>query len=232
MRIKTFFLLATLAVGAVCLVLGCGGAAEPPPQTAPGAEEDVDLIGSLVGDVEVDPEDLKEEDGEGTYTGPTKLTLNVKVVNNENPEGSFSLTATTGQVVVENGQFGAMIELNQGLYTAEFRSPLVFGDYVYTKEIDVSGPEATLTEVFPVGQVTLHTYRGNNAKGRCQEVAFTVRSETLAQDLPGKGKTCVPLIVEAGTYEVLLDISKTKVQPVKMQINAESVTTAPVKLEK
>jgi hypothetical protein len=232
MRIKELSPVAVLTACSLLMVIGCGGAPEPAPQTPADQEEDVDLIGSIVGDVEVDPEDLEDDTPDADYTGPTKLTLNLKVVNNLNPEGSYKLTDTTGQVIIDAGKFGEEVELNQGLYSAEFTSPAVHGEFVYKKEIEVAGKESKLTETMPVGQVTLHTYKGKNPKARCQPVSFSVKSETLGKELPGKGKTCEPLIVEAGSYEVLLDISKKKVQPVKMQINAESVTTAPVKLEK
>jgi hypothetical protein len=62
-------------------------------------------------------------------------------------------------------------------------------------------------------------------------VTFSVKSETLGKELPGKGKTCQPVILQTGSYEILLDISKKKVQPVAAKVNAEQVATAPVKLE-
>jgi len=213
----------------------CGGSA-PPPQDQQGGSEDIDVIGSIVGDVEVDPADLEDEEDETgeIYTGPTKLTLHLKVVTETDPEGSYTLTSTTGAKVVENGQFGQEIEINQGIYTATFKTPLVFGSPVYETEIEVAGKKQELKEVFPAGQLTLHTYSGNNANGPCKAVTFSVHDVggTDPIEVPGKGKTCQPVILETGSYEILLDISKKKVQPVKAMVNAEQIARAPVKLEK
>ncbi|MCP4600995.1 MAG: hypothetical protein GY847_10800 [Proteobacteria bacterium] len=194
-------------------------------------EEDIDLIGSIVGEVEIEEIDT-EESGEAAYTGPTSLTVNLKVINKKNPKGSYRLLKADGTVVVEKGKLGEAIELNQEVYSVEFTSPLVFSNPTYTvNEVEVAGKEMTLDEVFPAGQITLHTYRGKQ-QNRCVPVAFTVKSETLEKDLPGKGKTCKPIILEAGTYEVLLNISKKKVQPVSMRVNSEQVSSAQIKLEK
>jgi hypothetical protein len=214
-------------------VAACGGST-PPPEDQKG-DEDVDVIGSIVGDVEVDPEDMEEMEDEGeVYTGPTKLTVNLKVVTELNPEGSFSLMDTTGTKVVENGVFGQEYEVNQGLYSAEFKTPAVFSEPVYTVEIEVAGKKQEVKEVFPAGQLTLHTYKGKNPKSACKTVTFSVQNVggDKPVDLPGKGKTCEPVILETGSYEILLDISKKKVQPVKAMVNAEQIGTAPVKLEK
>jgi hypothetical protein len=95
----------------------------------------------------------------------------------------------------------------------------------------VEGKEMTVDETFPAGQITLHTYRKNPSE-KCKAVSFSVKLVTEERDLPGKGKTCKPIILEAGSYEVLFDISKKKVQPVKMQINSGQVSTASIKLER
>lgn len=210
----------------------CGGSDATPQNQA---DEDVDLIGSIVGEVEVEEEDLEEAEDDGeVYTGPTKLTLHLKVVNETDPDGSYSLTDTTGTKVIENGKLGQEVEINQGLYTVEFKTPKVFGEPVYSTEIEVAGKKQEIKEVFPAGQLTLHTYKGKNQNGPCKAVTFSVQDVGGNEpvDVPGKGKTCEPVILESGSYEFLLDISKKKVQPVKAMVNAEQVSTAPVKLEK
>jgi hypothetical protein len=214
-------------------VAACGGSA-PPPQDQKGEDEDVDVIGSIVGDVEVDPADLEEEDDGEIYTGPTKVTVNLKVVTETNPEGTFTLMDTAGNKPVENGVFGQEYEINQGLYSIEFKTPTVFGEPVYNTEIEVAGKKQEIKEVFPAGQLTLHTYKGKNPNGPCKSVTFSVQNVGGDEpvDVPGKGETCEPVILETGSYEILLDISKKKVQPVKAMVNAEQISTAPVKLEK
>ncbi len=207
------------------------GSSSPQPKDGQDTDEEFDLVGSIVGDVE--PEEIEEEEEalSEDYTGPTALTVNLKVVNDKNPKGSFRLLDAAGKAIIENGKLGEPNELNQGTYTVEFKSPLVHGDPTFVVEdVQVAGKKMEITEVFPAGQITLHSFRGKN-QGRCVPVTFSVKSETLEKDLPGKAKTCKPVILEAGSYELLFDISKKKVQPVKMQVNAEQVSTAPVKLE-
>lgn len=231
MQIKQEFAMIGLCALLALTAAACGGADAPPPKQS---DEDVDLIGSIVGDVEVEEEDLEEAEDDGEiYTGPTKLTLHLKVVNETDPEGAYSLTDTTGKKVIENGKLGEEVEINQGLYTAEFKTPKVFGEPVYSTEIEVAGKKQELKEVFPAGQLTLHTYKGNNPNGPCKAVSFSVQNVGGNEpvDVPGKGKTCEPLILEAGSYEILLDISKKKIQPVKAMVNAEQIGRAPVKLE-
>jgi hypothetical protein len=224
--------LAILALVAVSALIFTACGPEPPPKDA--EDEDVDLIGSIVGEVEVEEEDLEAvEEPDEVYTGPTKATINLRVVNETNPEGSYTLTDTTGAKIIENGEFGKEIEINQGLYQAAFKSPLVLGDPVYETEIEVAGRKQEIKEVFPAGQLTLHTYK-KDPKGPCKAVTFSVRNTSGNEpvDVPGKGKTCKPVILQTGSYEILLDISKKKVQPVAAKVNAEQVATAPVKLEK
>lgn len=220
----TLFALATLA---------CGGSAPPPSSTADN-EDDEDIISDIVGEVEVDEEDLAAVEPPGeVYTGPTKVTVQLKVVNETNPKGSFTLTDTTGTKVVEDGVFGQEYEINQGLYMVAFKTPLVLGEPTFETEINVVGKQQEVKEVFPAGQLTLQTYK-NQPNGPCKTVSFSVKNTSGANpvDVPGKGKTCQPVILEAGSYEFLLDISKKKVQPVSARVNAEQVATAPVKLEK
>lgn len=234
---KSSIAIHTVVIIVACAAWACGGSA-PPPE-APAQDEEVtddDLIGSIVGDVEVTEEDVAEETMPGEYGGPTSLTVNLKVINDKNPEGSFRLLDMEGKPVIDGGKLGDTVLVDQGAYTLEFKSPLVFGDPVYLVEnVDVTGESMTLDEVFPAGQVTLHTYR-KNPGGKCIPTKFTVHNESPeegeAKDLPGKGTTCEPLILETGAYEVLLLISKKKAQPVKMRINREQVSTAPVKLER
>ena len=135
-------------------------------------------------------------------------------------------------MIIENGTLGDTVEINQGTYTLEFRSPEVFGEPVYAVELDVVGKEMTVNEIFPAGQITLHTYRGR-AEGRCVTTSFTLFNieEEEPVQVGKKGKTCNPLIVETGHYEVRLHLSKKKYQPVEMRINREQVQTSKVKLE-
>jgi len=211
--------------------LSCGGS-----QADPGNADDEDYLASIVGDVDAGAE-LEEEaaPGEKAYTGSTELTVNLRVVNDKNKKGSFKVIDAEGKVVVEKGKLGEPFEIDQGVYTIEFKSALVFGDPVYrVEDVAVEGKEMTLDETFPAGQLTLHTYR-KNPKGKCKAVSFTVKSEkfeTEGKKLPGKGRTCKPIVLEAGSYELLLDISKKKVQPVKIQVNPEQVSSAAVKLER
>jgi len=213
---------------AAATLAACGGKA-PPPQN-----DDVDPIEAALGGVEVEP--VSEEAAAATeasaYTGPTKVTVNLRVVNEKNPKGSYRLLTAEGTAVVENGVLGEPVEINQGQYTVEYKSPLVFGDPVYTSDtVDVVGQEMTIDNIFPAGQITLHTYQGKN-EGRCVPVPFTVYDKGNDKELAGKGKTCAPLVLETGHYEVRLEIGKNKIQPVEMRINREQVQTSKVQLEK
>ena len=212
---------------------GCGGS-DPKVQN-PEDADDYDPIAAIVGDVEIDEADLEDEEvapEAEAYTGPTKVTINLKVVNNENPKGSFKLMDSSGAAIIENGTLGDTVDLNQGSYTLEFRSALVFGDAVHAVDLDVAGKEMTVNEIFPAGQITLNTYRGK-AVNRCVPTPFTLFN--IADDEPvqvgEKGKTCKPLVIETGHYEVRLQVSKKEYQPVDMRINREQVQTSNVKLE-
>lgn len=219
-----------ITIVALLALSSCGGSKKDANEAK---EEDVDVIGDLVEGVELDESEMEEEETpvEEQYTGPTKVTINLKVVDEKNPKGAtFKLIDTTGAAIIENGKLGEPIELNQALYTAEFTTDKVFGEPVYKEEIEVAGKEQTVDAVFPAGKITLHTFKGNN-QGRCVPTKFTVKSETLDKDLPGKGTTCNPLFLEAGSYELELQLSKKKVQPVKLQVNSEQMSSAKVKLE-
>jgi hypothetical protein len=211
------------------LAVACGGKA-PPPQT-----DDVDPVEAMLGDTVVEP--VVEDEGEGAaggsaYTGPTKVTINLRVVNEKNPKGTYRLLGSDGAALVENGVFGQEIEINQGQYTIEYKSPLVFGDPAYLTDVtDIVGERMTIDNIFPAGQITLHTFQGK-AEGKCVPTPFTVHDLENAQDVPGKGKTCAPLILQTGHYEVRLAVGKNKVQPVEMRINREQVQTSKVQLEK
>lgn len=220
-----------LPVALVALVAAaCGGSKT---EVKDQGDEEVDVIGSIVGDVEVDPstvETAPEEQGEA-YKGPTTLTVNLKVVDERNPEGSFTLKDAEGRAVIENGAFGKPQQVNQGAYTLEFRSPLVFGKPVHTVEdVTVAGPEQTIDETFPAGRITLKTHKGATFK-KCTPVAFTVVRKEGEEAVEGTGKTCAPLVIQAGHYEVRLQLSKKKYQPVEIRVNAEQMSESPVKLE-
>ena len=120
------------------------------------------------------------------------------------------------------------------LAVADQRGPgrdlVVAGGKLAKRHID-RVEKMTLDEIFPAGQITLNTYRGKNVK-RCVATSFTVHSKTKEKDVPGKGKTCKPLILETGHYEIQLVLSKKNYQPVEMRINREQVQTSNVKLEK
>jgi hypothetical protein len=206
----------------------CGGKA-PPPQ------DDVDPVAAMLGDTQlttVVEDTAGDTSAVAAYTGPTKLTVNLKVVNDKNPKGSYRLLGSDGTALVENGVFGQEIDINQGSYTIEYKSPLVFGDPIYLTDItEVVGEKMTIDNIFPAGQITLHTFQGK-AEGKCVPVTFTVHDLENVKDLPGKGKTCTPLILETGHYEVRLSVGKNKIKPVEMRINREQVQTSKVQLEK
>jgi hypothetical protein len=212
---------------AAAVSAACGGKA-PPPQA------DVDPVAAMLGDTPLTP--VVDEQPTATtaaaYTGPTKVTINLKVVNDKNPKGSYRLLGSDGTAVVQNGVFGQEIQVNQGSYTVEYKAPLVFGDPVYlTDVVEVVGETMVIDNVFPAGQITLHTFRGK-AEGKCVPMPFTVYDLENAKDVAGKGKTCAPLILETGHYEVRLNVGKNKIQPVEMRINREQVQTSKVQLEK
>lgn len=212
--------------------ISCGKSA-PPPKTS---ENDDDYLEDIVGEVdesEVDEAAGEEEKpAEEAYKGRTKLTVNLRVVNSKNPKGSFKLMDSNGKVVVEKGKLGETLDVDQGSYTLEFKTPLVFDEPVYKVEnVKVEGPEMTIDESFPAGEIKLETYRGKPG-GNCKSVSFSVRNQTEERDLKGKGKTCKPIILEAGSYELLLDIGKNKVQPVSLKVDREQVSSAAIELEK
>jgi len=209
----------------------CGGATPEPRDQARDGEE-LDVIGSIVGDVEVDLEAVEEiAEEEETYTGPTTLTINLRVVDQRTPQGSYTLKDAGGKVVVDKGELGKPVQVNQGAYTIEFRSPVVFGNPVYVlKDVAVAGPEQTIDETFPAGRLTLNTHRGATFK-RCTPIAFTVVRMANEEPLEGTGRTCEPLYIEAGHYELRLQLSKTKYQPVEIRVNREQMTEAPIQLE-
>lgn len=216
-------------VGSIAaLAAACGGKV-PPPQ------DDVDPVAAALGDTVLEPvteDEISDGDAPAAYTGPTKVTVNLRVVNEKNPKGTYRMLGSDGTAVVENGTFGQELELNQGQYTIEYKSPLVFGEPLYlTDVIDVAGQTQQIDSIFPAGQITLHTFQGK-AEGKCVPVPFTVHDLENAKDLPGKGKTCAPLVLQTGHYEVRLAVGKNKVQPVEMRINREQVQTSKVQLEK
>jgi hypothetical protein len=207
----------------------CGGS---PPQANNQGDEELDVIGSIVGDVEIDQSLEGSPAGQAAaYTGPTTLTINLKVVDKHNPEGSYTLKDAEGKVVIDKGGFGKAEQVNQGAYTVEFSTPLVFGKPLYTVEnLTVAGPEQTVDEVFPAGRITLNTYRGATFK-KCTAVPFTVVRKEGEVALEGTGKTCGPLVIQAGHYELRLQLTKKKYQPVEIRVNKEQMSESPIKLE-
>jgi hypothetical protein len=208
----------------------CGGS-EAQSRTA---EDDEDYIEDIIGEVDEQAELQSETDDreEDAYKGSTKLTVNLRVVNSKNPRALFKLMRSDGKVIVDDGKLGKSFDVDQGVYTLEFKTPLVFNEPVYrVEEVRVAGKEMNVDESFPAGEITLDTYRGKQGS-KCKSVTFSVRNETKEEDLPGKGKTCKPIILEAGSYELLLDISKNKVQPVQIKIDREQVSRASIELEK
>lgn len=226
------------------IVLGCGSSQPPKPE--PQQEvEDYDLVGDIVGDVEV-----PDEEGGGPvedYNGPTKLTVNLRIVNERNPEGAYKLITPEGKTLIESGKFGEPRELNQGSYTLEFASPLVFGGQTHVVEgVAVSGKEMTHNETFPAGQITLFTFY-TKKPDKCVPVTFKVKDLTgggrgtlgekrgssgAALELDGTANTCEPLMLKAGSYELELMVSKNKIQPVKLTVNSEQTSDARVEIEK
>jgi hypothetical protein len=222
-----------LAMGfiAAAMVTGCGGSKKKTAQA-----DDADPVAAALDGVDVQP--IADEApaaapaDANAYTGPTKVTVNLKVVNEKNPKGSYRMLDASGTAVIENGVLGEEVEVKQGSYTFEFKSPLVFGDPVYLSDVvDIAGEKMAVDQIFPAGQITLHTFQGKN-ENRCVPTAFTVFNLEDEKELTGKGKTCAPLIVETGHYEVRLAVSKNAIQPVEMRINREQVQTSKVKLEK
>jgi len=224
------FRLFTMIGFVAAISAACGGKAPPP--TA-----DVDPVEAMLGDTVINPVVEDETTAAGTaagpaYTGPTKVTINLRVVNEKNPKGTYRLLGSDGTALVENGVLGQEIEINQGSYTIEYKSPLVFGDPVYLTDVtEIVGEKMVVDNIFPAGQITLHTFQGK-AEGKCVPVTFTVHDLENVKDLAGKGKTCAPLILETGHYEVRLSVGKNKIQPVEMRINREQVQTSKVQLEK
>ena len=207
---------------------GCGGST-PPPKDA--EDEEFDLVASIVGDVDPVEAEAETTSAPEVYTGPVSATINLRVINEKSPRGTFKLTNAEGNVVIEKEKIGATVELSPGVYSIEFHTPDVFGKPAYVVEdIEIEGKEMAVDNIFPAGQITLHTFRGQ-AKGRCIAVPFTVKSETLGEKLKGKGKTCEPLVLETGAYEVLMNVSSKKTQPVSLKINREQVSEVAIKLE-
>ncbi|HUT77920.1 MAG TPA: hypothetical protein VM285_09555 [Polyangia bacterium] len=207
----------------------CGGSAPDPKNQE---DEELDVIGSIVGDVEID-QSLVESPAEqaAAYTGPTTLTVNLKVVDERNPEGSYTLKDAEGKVVIDKGAFGKPQQVNQGAYSVEFSTPLVFGKPLYTVEsLQVAGPEQTVDEVFPAGRITLNTYRGATFK-KCTPLPFTVVRKEGEEAVAGTGKTCAPLVIQAGHYELRLQLTKKKYQPVEIRVNKEQMSESPIKIE-
>ncbi|MDD5305896.1 MAG: hypothetical protein PHU25_01110 [Deltaproteobacteria bacterium] len=238
---KITFLFTAVIVPCALGLVACGSSA-PKAQTA---EDDGNLASilcekgedcsALEGKAEIKDEDTtKPAPVEEAYTGPTKLTVNLKVVDHKNPEGSYRVLKADGTAALENGKFGETVEVPQGLYNIEFKTKAVFGEPTYTAEdIEVTGKEKKVDEIFPAGETLLHTYL-NKKDGPCVKKSFTVKSETLNKELPGKGKTCEPVVLETGRYEILLDMGKkagkTVVKPVSIMVNAEQKQSAPVNL--
>jgi hypothetical protein len=220
------------------------GSSQPPPQ-ASQQEEDFDLVGSIVGDVEVEQEG--DEQAVEEYKGPTSFTVNLRVVNDKNPEGSFRLIDAEGKIIIDKGKLGEPKELNQGTYSLEFISPLVFNSPTYLVEnINISGKEMTHDETFPAGQITIFTFYPKKPD-KCVPVPFKARdissagrkqlngerdSKPEGDELAGEGNTCQPVILEAGNYELDLKVSKNKIQPVRITVNSEQVSQARIELEK
>jgi hypothetical protein len=232
--------LSTAAIVSCALGAAACGSSAPKPQTADDDESLASILceqGEDCAALDGKAEGVTEETHKAaplveTYTGPTSLTINLKVVDRKNPEGSYRLLKADNTAVVENGKFGEAVEVPQGTYNIEFKTKVVFGEPTYTAEdIEVVGKQWKVDEIFPAGETLLHTYM-KKKDGPCVKKVFTVKSETLNKELPGKGKTCEPLVLETGRYEVLLDMGKkagkTIVKPVSLMVNAEQKQTAPI----
>ena len=118
----------------------CGGASTPPKSS--GEEADGEYLSDIVGDVEESEiqEAHTDQKVEQAYSGPTELTVELKVVNELNPEGSFKVIDADGNTVKESGALGEPFELAQGTYSIEYTSPLVFGKSTYlVEDVQVAG---------------------------------------------------------------------------------------------
>jgi len=190
-KLLTFACLYAFLFALMSQLTACCG--KTPEAKEPEDEEDIDLITSIVGEVEVEEEAI--EQAPEAYSGPTMLTINLKVVNNKQPRGSYKLTTAEGTAIIESGELGVPVEVNQGLYSIEFKSADVFGEPSYLMaDVEVKGKEYTVEAIFPAGQITLHTYERKKT-GPCKATTFTVYSETLEQKLEGKGKSCEPVVL-------------------------------------
>ena len=231
MNTRSALRLVALGLLVTAMSTACGGA----KKNAPKQTDDVDPIAAALGGVDVQPVTDEAPAAAPTapsYTGPTKVTVNLRVVNDKNPKGSYRMLDMNGTAVIENGTLGETVDVKQGSYTFEFKSPLVFGDGAYLSDtVVVAGETMTVDQIYPAGQITLHTFQGKN-EARCVPVPFTVFDLENQKELAGKGKTCEPLIVETGHYEVRLAVGKNTTQPVEMRINREQVQSSSVKLEK
>jgi hypothetical protein len=229
MNTRSALRLAVLGLLATSVSAACGGSKKPAAQT-----DDVDPVAAALDGVDVKPigEEAPAAAAAPSYAGPTKVTVNLRVVNDKNPKGTYRMLDLNGTAAIENGTPGETVEVKQGSYTFEFKTPLVFGSTAYMSDVvDIAGETMQVDQIYPAGQITLHTFQGKN-ESRCVPVPFTVFDLENQKELAGKGKTCEPLIVETGHYEVRLAVDKNKVQPVEMRINREQVQTSKVKLEK
>ena len=202
------------------LAFGCGGPQEKTLKDRVLEEDDdgASLVDSLVGDVDpVEEEDTDEEQpaevadtpdvpDEDIIEGPQGAFLPTVLVQNEEVDATFTVKTAEAspEIVVEDAAAGSEVRLDPGLCHIEFETDAVAGSPTLTlRDVEIPSGRRIRREVkYKVGQITLVT------GGRCVKKPIRIRPTGATDWLPGKFKTCVPIVLQAGNYEAQMGAGK------------------------
>jgi hypothetical protein len=197
--------------------LGCGGSQDKTMKDRLLEEEDdgSSVLDSIVGDVDADPieDEQSEKPSDAVAEAPTApvgdviegnqgaLVITMKTpFEDHKVTGYYNVKTATDDpdIVREKVPTGEEIRLDPGVYDIELFTDDVVGygsQQMQGVEIP-SGRRISRPITLKVGELTLI----NGVKG-CRKAALKIKRKGATDWIPGKFKTCIPMLLPSGDYE-------------------------------
>ena len=201
------------------VALGGGGSQDKSMKDRLLEEEDdgTSVVDALVGDVDPVPieEEQKERPSDELAEAPTApvgdviegnqgaivITMSTPFEDKKEVDGWFTVKTATErpEIVMEKAPTGQDVLLDPGVYDIELHTDAVVG-YTGQQMQGVEIPQGRRIKrpvKLKVGQLTLI----NGAGKGCRKAALKIKRKGATDWIPGKFKTCVPMLLPAGDYE-------------------------------
>jgi hypothetical protein len=208
----------SIAVLFTIVGLGCGGGQDKTLKDRILEEEDdgSSLVDAVVGDVAAEPieEDETEQPSDAVGEAPTApvgdtiegnqgaLVITMKIpFEGKQVSGYYNVktASESPEIVKEKVPTGEEVRLDPGTYDIELFTDDVVG-YGKQDMRDVEIPRGrriTRPITLKVGELTLI----NGAGKGCRKAALKIKRKGATDWIPGKFKTCVPMLLPSGDYE-------------------------------